>query len=101
MAPYMNASLLPGSRSSSLHRRRRCPCQAHGRSTPHLRSWYYRRLEVTPGLTGLWQVLGRSDTSFDEMVRLDIYYAENWTPGLDMRIILQTLPVVFSGAGAY
>jgi len=64
-------------------------------------SWHYRRLEVTPGLTGLWQVLGRSDTSFDEMVRLDIYYAENWTPGLDMRIILQTLPVVFSGAGAY
>jgi lipopolysaccharide/colanic/teichoic acid biosynthesis glycosyltransferase len=52
-------------------------------------------------MTGLWQVLGRSDTSFDEMVRLDIYYAENWTPALDLRILLQTLPVVTSGKGAY
>lgn len=63
--------------------------------------WHKRRLEVTPGLTGLWQVLGRSDTSFDEMVRLDIYYAENWSPGMDVRIMLQTLPVVLSGKGAY
>ncbi len=64
-------------------------------------SWHKRRLEVTPGLTGLWQVLGRSDTSFDEMVRLDIYYAENWTPTLDVRIMLQTIPAVVSGKGAY
>lgn len=63
--------------------------------------WQKRRLEVTPGMTGLWQVLGRSDTSFDEMVRLDIYYAENWTPTLDMRILLQTIPAVLSGKGAY
>lgn len=63
--------------------------------------WHKRRLEVTPGLTGLWQVLGRSDTSFDEMVRLDIYYAENWSPGMDLRILLQTLPAVMSGRGAY
>jgi lipopolysaccharide/colanic/teichoic acid biosynthesis glycosyltransferase len=56
--------------------------------------WHQRRLDVTPGLTGLWQVLGRSDTSFDEMVRLDIYYAENWSPGMDLRILLQTIPVV-------
>ncbi len=63
--------------------------------------WHRRRLDVTPGLTGLWQVLGRSDTSFDEMVRLDIYYAENWSPGMDVRILLQTLPVVISGKGAY
>jgi exopolysaccharide biosynthesis polyprenyl glycosylphosphotransferase len=63
--------------------------------------WHKRRLEVTPGLTGLWQVLGRSDTSFDEMVRLDIYYAENWSPGMDLRILLQTIPVVLSGKGAY
>jgi exopolysaccharide biosynthesis polyprenyl glycosylphosphotransferase len=63
--------------------------------------WHLQRLDVTPGLTGLWQVLGRSDTSFDEMVRLDIFYAENWSPGLDLRIILQTVPVVLSGKGAY
>ncbi|GAB4210114.1 MAG: sugar transferase [Roseiflexaceae bacterium] len=63
--------------------------------------WHKRRLEVTPGLTGLWQVLGRSDTSFDEMVRLDIYYAENWSPMMDLRIMLQTVPVVVSAKGAY
>jgi exopolysaccharide biosynthesis polyprenyl glycosylphosphotransferase len=63
--------------------------------------WHRRRLDATPGLTGLWQVLGRSDTSFDEMVRLDIYYAENWSPGMDFRILLQTIPVVISGKGAY
>jgi exopolysaccharide biosynthesis polyprenyl glycosylphosphotransferase len=63
--------------------------------------WHRRRLEVTPGLTGLWQVLGRSDTSFDEMVRLDIYYAESWSIGLDLRIILQTIPAVLAGRGAY
>ena len=63
--------------------------------------WHYRRLEVKPGLTGLWQVLGRSDTSYDEMVRLDIYYAENWSPGMDVRILLETIPAVLSGKGAY
>ncbi len=63
--------------------------------------WHKRRLQVTPGMTGLWQVLGRSDTSFDEMIRLDIYYAENWTPGMDLRILLQTIPAVLSGRGAY
>jgi exopolysaccharide biosynthesis polyprenyl glycosylphosphotransferase len=63
--------------------------------------WHQRRLEVKPGLTGLWQVLGRSDTSFDEMVRLDIYYAENWSPGMDLRFLLETIPAVLSGKGAY
>ena len=63
--------------------------------------WHRRRLEVKPGLTGLWQVLGRSDTSFDDMVRLDIYYAENWSPGMDLRIMLETIPAVLSGKGAY
>jgi exopolysaccharide biosynthesis polyprenyl glycosylphosphotransferase len=63
--------------------------------------WHRRRLEVKPGLTGLWQVLGRSDTSFDEMVRLDIYYAENWSQGMDLRILLETIPAVLSGKGAY
>lgn len=64
-------------------------------------SWHRRRLEVTPGLTGLWQVLGRSDTSFEEMVRLDIYYAENWSIGMDVRILLRTIPTVVLGRGAY
>lgn len=63
--------------------------------------WHRRRLEVTPGLTGLWQVLGRSNTTFDEMVRLDIYYAENWSPWLDLRILLQTIPAVLFSRGAY
>lgn len=63
--------------------------------------WHHRRLEVTPGLTGLWQVLGRSDTSFDKMVRLDIYYAENWSVGMDLHILLKTIPTVLSGKGAY
>jgi exopolysaccharide biosynthesis polyprenyl glycosylphosphotransferase len=63
--------------------------------------WHHRRLEVNPGLTGLWQVLGRSDTSFDDMVRLDIYYAENWSLGMDVRIMLETIPAVLSGRGAY
>ncbi len=67
----------------------------------HYADWHRRRLEVTPGLTGLWQVLGRSDISFDEMVRLDIYYAENWSPSMDLRILLQTIPAVISGKGAY
>lgn len=63
--------------------------------------WHQRRLEVLPGLTGMWQVLGRSNTSFDEMVRLDIYYAENWSVGMDLRILLQTIPAVLFGRGAY
>jgi exopolysaccharide biosynthesis polyprenyl glycosylphosphotransferase len=63
--------------------------------------WHHRRFSVTPGLTGLWQVLGRSETSFDEMVRLDIYYAENWSLDMDIRILIQTVPAVLSGRGAY
>jgi exopolysaccharide biosynthesis polyprenyl glycosylphosphotransferase len=63
--------------------------------------WHRKRLEVLPGITGLWQVSGRSDLSFDEMVMLDIYYAENWSIGLDMRILLRTVPQVLFGDGAY
>lgn len=63
--------------------------------------WHMRRLEVTPGLTGLWQVSGRSDLPFDEMVMLDLYYIENWSLGLDVKIILQTIPAVLSMRGAY
>ncbi|WJW67309.1 sugar transferase [Candidatus Chlorohelix allophototropha] len=63
--------------------------------------WHYRRLEVTPGLTGLWQVSGRSNISYEEMVKLDIYYAEHWSPWLDLKIILKTIPAVLNGDGAF
>lgn len=63
--------------------------------------WHRKRLEVQPGITGLWQVSGRSDLTFDEMVMLDIYYAENWSLGLDLRIMLRTVPQVLFGEGAY
>lgn len=63
--------------------------------------WHLRRLEVAPGITGLWQVSGRSDLTFDEMVLLDIYYIENWSPLLDLRIALKTIPTMLFGSGAY
>ena len=65
------------------------------------RPWHRKRLEVKPGLTGMWQVSGRSNLSFDEMVMLDIYYVENWSPFLDFSIMLRTIPKVLSGEGAY
>jgi exopolysaccharide biosynthesis polyprenyl glycosylphosphotransferase len=63
--------------------------------------WHRRRLDALPGMTGLWQVSGRSELTFDEMVLLDIYYIENWSPTLDLRILLRTLPTVVRGTGAY
>jgi lipopolysaccharide/colanic/teichoic acid biosynthesis glycosyltransferase len=64
--------------------------------------WHRRRfLEVKPGITGLWQVRGRSRTTFDEMVRLDLEYAKSWSPVADLRILLQTPRAVLSGDGAY
>lgn len=63
--------------------------------------WQLKRLAVVPGLTGLWQVSGRSELTFDEMVMLDIYYAENWTLGMDLRIMLRTVPQLIFGDGAY
>ena len=63
--------------------------------------WARHRLHVLPGLTGLWQVSGRSDLGFDEMVMLDAFYVSNWSLGLDLRILLQTIPTVLSGRGAY
>ncbi len=64
-------------------------------------SWQMRRLELVGGLTGLWQISGRSDLTFDEGCLLDIYYIENWSVSLDLRIILQTIPYLLSGRGAY
>jgi exopolysaccharide biosynthesis polyprenyl glycosylphosphotransferase len=63
--------------------------------------WHRRRLEVSPGITGLWQVSGRSELSFDEMVLLDLYYVENWSPLLDVQIMLRTIPTVILREGAY
>lgn len=64
--------------------------------------WHRRRvLEVKPGITGLWQVFGRSKTTFDEMVRLDLAYAKRWSVWLDLKILLRTPMVVFLGDGAY
>jgi lipopolysaccharide/colanic/teichoic acid biosynthesis glycosyltransferase len=63
--------------------------------------WHHQRLLVTPGLTGLWQVNGRSTLGFDEMVRLDLYYAEHWSPWLDLKIVLRTVRAVLTGEGAY
>jgi exopolysaccharide biosynthesis polyprenyl glycosylphosphotransferase len=65
------------------------------------KDWHTRRLDVSPGMTGLWQVSGRSDLPFDEMVMLDLFYAENWSLGLDVRILLRTVPTVLMGRGAY
>ena len=63
--------------------------------------WHMERLKAVPGLTGLWQVSGRSSVSFEEMVRLDVRYINEWTPMLDLKIILKTIPVVLKGTGGY
>ncbi|MBU1027369.1 MAG: sugar transferase [Candidatus Margulisbacteria bacterium] len=63
--------------------------------------WHLKRLRVRPGITGLWQVSGRSLLPFEEMVRLDIYYIENWSLWQDFKILLRTIPVVLFGSGAF
>lgn len=63
--------------------------------------WQRRRLEVTSGITGLWQVSGRSMIDFEEMVLLDLYYIENWSLVLDLEILLDTVPTVLLGKGAF
>ena len=63
--------------------------------------YYRRRISMTPGLTGMWQVSGRSDIEdFDEIVKLDLQYIDNWSLGLDLKIIFKTVAVVFKGSGA-
>jgi lipopolysaccharide/colanic/teichoic acid biosynthesis glycosyltransferase len=65
-------------------------------------AWHLRRiLEVKPGITGLWQVEGRSTTSFDDMVRLDLRYAQNWSFWLDIKILLRTVKAVLIPKGAW
>jgi lipopolysaccharide/colanic/teichoic acid biosynthesis glycosyltransferase len=60
-----------------------------------------RRLLVKPGLTGLWQVSGRSELDWEDAVRLDLYYVENWSLTLDILIIIRTAAAVWRGEGAY
>ena len=63
--------------------------------------WHHRRFDVKPGITGLTQVSGRKNLDIDGMVRLDIYYIENWSVGQDIKIMLQTAPALLTGRGAY
>src|SRR5581483_5083124 len=66
-----------------------------------LAPWHRRRSNVLPGMTGLWQIAGRSDLSFDDLVRLDFYYLENWSLWLDVSILIKTIPAVLATRGAY
>jgi exopolysaccharide biosynthesis polyprenyl glycosylphosphotransferase len=63
--------------------------------------WQLGRLRAVPGLTGLWQVSGRSDLTFQQMVRLDLHYIQHWSLWMDVRILARTLPAVLSHTGAY
>ncbi len=67
---------------------------------PEMRYWFEQRSKVNPGITGSWQVAGRSDLGFAEMVRLDIHYIQNWSFWLDVQILLKTIPAVLKGRGA-
>lgn len=71
-----------------------------GETTQYNQS-HWRRMEVPPGMTGLWQVSGRSTLTFDEMVKLDLYYIENWSVSFDLSLILRTVPAVLFARGAY
>jgi lipopolysaccharide/colanic/teichoic acid biosynthesis glycosyltransferase len=65
------------------------------------REGFTRRLEILPGLTGPWQIGGRSELDYHDMIRLDLGYVANWSPGLDLRIIARTFVAVLVRRGAY
>lgn len=71
------------------------------RDYDRLEEWHKKRYLVLPGITGLWQVSGRSDLDFDDMVRLDFLYLEHWSVSLDMSILVKTIPAVFGRRGAF
>jgi lipopolysaccharide/colanic/teichoic acid biosynthesis glycosyltransferase len=58
--------------------------------------WHRSRLRVTPGITGLWAVHGRRDLTFDEMVRLDLFYAEHWSPWLDLKVLIRSIQLIWA-----
>ena len=62
--------------------------------------WHRKRLDVKPGITGMWQVSGRNRLTFDEMVKIDLFYIKNWSLWLDLKIILLTIPAMLRGDGA-
>ena len=64
-------------------------------------AWERQRLTVRPGVTGIWQVSGRSDLDFETWVAMDIEYIEEWSPSLDFSLMVRTIPAVLSGRGAY
>jgi exopolysaccharide biosynthesis polyprenyl glycosylphosphotransferase len=64
------------------------------------KDWYRRRVSIRPGLTGLWQVSGRDQSSFDEWMKLDIQYIDKWSLSLDLKLIMRTIPAVLKGTGA-
>ena len=71
------------------------------RDYERLEEWHRKRYLVLPGMTGLWQVSGRAELDFDELVRLDFLYLERWSVFLDLTILLKTLPAVFRSRGAW
>ena len=71
------------------------------RDFDRLDEWHKKRYLVLPGITGLWQVSGRSELDFDDLVRLDFLYLERWSIMLDLSILLKTIPAVLSRRGAY
>jgi exopolysaccharide biosynthesis polyprenyl glycosylphosphotransferase len=71
------------------------------RDFERLEAWHKKRYLVLPGMTGLWQVSGRSELDFDDLVRLDFLYLERWSVGLDLAILLKTIPAVLSRRGAF
>jgi exopolysaccharide biosynthesis polyprenyl glycosylphosphotransferase len=71
------------------------------RDFDRLEEWHMKRYLVMPGMTGLWQVSGRAELDFDDLVRLDFLYLERWSVFLDLAILVKTLPAVIWGRGAY
>jgi len=71
------------------------------RDFERLEEWHKKRYLVLPGVTGLWQVSGRADLDFDDMVRLDFLYLERWSVFLDITVLLKTIPAILRGRGAY
>jgi lipopolysaccharide/colanic/teichoic acid biosynthesis glycosyltransferase len=65
----------------------------------HVGEWARKRLDLRPGMTGLWQVLGRSDIPFDEMVKIDYLYVTTWSLWQDFRLLFRTVPLVLQARG--